>query len=362
VGAQPAPDLDREPAPPTGLARNGLIAFDSDGDIWVADPDGGDPRFFVSGPGLDIDPTFSPDGTKLAFWSLEVGEDALITIDDNPDTTTVSRMLGSGTASLMVSEVNATGASEPRAIVTGLHLDSQLGPAPSWSPGSDALAYSHLEAAGHEAIDIVEIAGSETRRVASGDGPSWSPDGSRLAYRSPTYPPGVMVVDVDGSDPHQITAARGAGMAFALPQWAPDGQTVAFFGGNDGQHDIWTAAADGSSEEVVSDDVVDEFWPAWSPDGSHLAFQQAANPGAQVIVVDARDGWSRTRLESESLGSVPVVWSPDGRRLVGFRFDPSAPEAGGIAVLAVADTAATEDFVIDVSSPWFSASWQRLAP
>ena len=67
VGSQPGPD----PAPPFGLARNGLIAFDSGGDIWVAEPDGSDPRLFVSGPGFDIDPTFSPDGTKLAFWSLE---------------------------------------------------------------------------------------------------------------------------------------------------------------------------------------------------------------------------------------------------------------------------------------------------
>jgi hypothetical protein len=115
---------DSEPAPPFGLARNGLIAFDSGGDIWVADADGSDPRLFVSGPGFDIAPAFSPDGTKLAFWSLEVPEDSLITIGDRPDITTVSRLLGSGTASLMVSDVAGAESSEPRALAGGLHLDA----------------------------------------------------------------------------------------------------------------------------------------------------------------------------------------------------------------------------------------------
>ena len=310
VGSQPGP----VPAPPFGLARNGLIAFDAGGDIWVADPDGSDPRLFVSGPGLDIDPTFSPDGTKLAFWSLEAPEDSLITIDDTPDVTTVSRLLGSGRASLLVSDVDDRSAAEPRVIVEDLRLDS-LGMPPSWSPASDALAYGHVEEA-NKVIDIVDLASGKPRRVTSGDSPSWSPDGVRLAYRSATFPNGVMVVGVDGSGTHQVTTVPGSGYAFAGPQWSPDGQTIAFYAGSDGDHDIWAVSADGSNEEPVSGDVADEYWPAWSPDGTRLAFLES---GDHVVVADQADRWAATQLESDRLGvTYPLTWSPDGTRLIGF--------------------------------------------
>ena len=279
----------------------------------------------------------------------------------------MSRLISEGTATLLVSDVDGTEASEPRALATGLQLDDIGGP-PSWSPASDALAYGHIEDPASKVIDIVDVAGAEPRRVASGDGPSWSPDGSRLAYRSPTYPLGVMVVGVDGSDPHMITTVHGAGYAFAFPQWSPDGQTIAFYDGNDGEHDIRTVAADGSAEPLVSDAPEDEYWPYWSPDGTRLAFGKSSGSTVQLVVANALDGWSPTTVESGHLTTgAPIVWSPDGTRLVGFRFDPYDPELRGIALLdvrdpAAGDPAAGDPTVIDVSTPWFSASWQRLAP
>jgi WD40-like Beta Propeller Repeat len=49
------------------LIRNGVIALGKDGDILVADRPGGDLRPLVAGPEDDHSPTFSPDGTRLAF-------------------------------------------------------------------------------------------------------------------------------------------------------------------------------------------------------------------------------------------------------------------------------------------------------
>jgi hypothetical protein len=55
--------------PPTGPARNGLIAFASSGDIWVMDQHGDHRRQLTSGSDLDSVADWSPDGTWLAYWS-----------------------------------------------------------------------------------------------------------------------------------------------------------------------------------------------------------------------------------------------------------------------------------------------------
>ena len=57
--------------PPNGPAANGLIAFDSAGDVWVVNPDGTAPRRLTTGPALDYFPVWSRDGTKLVYWSQD---------------------------------------------------------------------------------------------------------------------------------------------------------------------------------------------------------------------------------------------------------------------------------------------------
>lgn len=53
--------------PPFGLARNGLVAYSKDGDIFTVDPSTGSRRFVTSGDEADNLPRWSPDGTRLAF-------------------------------------------------------------------------------------------------------------------------------------------------------------------------------------------------------------------------------------------------------------------------------------------------------
>ena len=61
--------IHRVPAP-FGLAKPGLVAFNSGGDIFVSNIDGTDRRQLTSGPAIDLMPVFSPDGTKIAYLSL----------------------------------------------------------------------------------------------------------------------------------------------------------------------------------------------------------------------------------------------------------------------------------------------------
>jgi hypothetical protein len=65
IGASPSV---APPAPPTGAARNGLIAFDDEGDIWVVKPEGTDRKALTTGPLWDTNPVWSQDGTRIAYW------------------------------------------------------------------------------------------------------------------------------------------------------------------------------------------------------------------------------------------------------------------------------------------------------
>ena len=117
---------------PTGPAGNGLIAWDAGGDIWVANPDGTDPHAITSGPNVDIDPTFSPDGTYLAYWSLKDPSGAPVTPNR------VTELLSTSTADLVVMHPNGQ---EPLTLATGVHLDC-LGLPAYWAPDSRSLVYA----------------------------------------------------------------------------------------------------------------------------------------------------------------------------------------------------------------------------
>ncbi|HLA17289.1 MAG TPA: hypothetical protein VJZ72_10350, partial [Candidatus Limnocylindrales bacterium] len=68
VGNQP-----RKLPAPFGPAANGQIAYAADGDIFTADPTTGDSRALVTGPGIDTDPVYTRDGTKIAFTRTVAG-------------------------------------------------------------------------------------------------------------------------------------------------------------------------------------------------------------------------------------------------------------------------------------------------
>ena len=88
-----------------------------------------------------------------------------------------------------------------------------------------------------------------------------------------------------------------------------------------GPHDIWVADLTGAAPRQMAPDPVDEYWPAWSPNGDHIAFQRQTDPNApenDIIVVNA-DGSNPQRVDLESTGGIgPMVWSPDGTRVLGY--------------------------------------------
>jgi len=76
-----------------------------------------------------------------------------------------------------------------------------------------------------------------------------------------------------------LTAAAAVETA---PAWSPDGTMLAYCAGDDRNSDLWVVNADGSSPTRLTATATCEYAPAWSPDGTRLAAQVGANAGATV--------------------------------------------------------------------------------
>jgi Tol biopolymer transport system component len=136
------------------------------------------------------------------------------------------------------------------------------------------------------------------------------------AVRSRASTSDIYLIDPTGSDEIQLT--RDAGLNTS-PAWSPDGSRIAFLSTRDGAaentFELYVMDADGSGQTRLTREGTGAF--AWSPDGTRLAFTRAG-PGSlqsDLFVVDS-DGSGETRF-TEAPGEDHVEsWSPDGTKIL----------------------------------------------
>lgn len=97
-----------------------------------------------------------------------------------------------------------------------------------------------------------------------------------------------------------------------LPAWSPDGSLIAFSRGFEGRRTIWTMKPDGSDAHRITEPGSDDVAPAWSPDGRYIVFARR-----QRLMIMRADG-SAVRSLSLS-GSLPGV---DVMSPIGFAVTP----------------------------------------
>jgi Tol biopolymer transport system component len=199
---------------------------------------------------------------------------------------------------------------------------------PSWSPDGTKIAFAR-EQNGVSEIDVMNADGTGMIGLgANGEGPSWSPDGTKIVFTSFRDVNGEIYVmnSADGSGQTNLTSTPASE---EQPAWSPDGTKIAFTTWADSKRSIYTMNADGSNQTKVSipasglpfNYVPDDWDPSWSPGGTRLVvISKGRIAGGNFVdlteylyVVSARGG-GPTQIAGTSYAREPA-WSPDGSRV-----------------------------------------------
>jgi Tol biopolymer transport system component len=155
--------------------------------------------------------------------------------------------------------------------------------------------------------------------------PDWSPDGGTVAFQS--YRAGnfhIWTMRPDGSDVRQLTSGPYDDRE---PAYSPDGERLAFSSDRAGSYDIWVLDIGSGNLERWTDDPDEESQPTWSPEGDEIAFvrgraEEAPERIGQSVTltsssIEARSGDGTTRtVVTEDEGTIAAPsWSPDGTRV-----------------------------------------------
>jgi len=173
---------------------------------------------------------------------------------------------------------------------------------------------------------------------------------SQIAYFA--GPGGIQVMPADGSTGWPLTSARND----FNPAWSPDGTRLAFQSdrAEQGNWDIWVISWDRSGLTRLTGSPETDQDPAWSPDGTRLAFLR----NGSIHVMNA-DGSNVTRVSNAGYDSHPS-WAPDGARIV---FASTRSGAHAIHVMNADGSGVvqlTSDSASDYSPTW-SPDGTRIA-
>jgi dipeptidyl aminopeptidase/acylaminoacyl peptidase len=198
---------------------------------------------------------------------------------------------------------------------------------PAWSPDGRRIAV-----ATGGGLGVMNADGSDQRDILFGDlnSPAWSPDGSRIVFGQ-TYQycdpdletcewnDDLWIVQADGTSPVSLTNTPH--VSELAPAWSSDGTTIAFAAGG-----VETIRTDGTGRTAITPCCAGS--PDWSPDGHRIAYAfSTVGQTAEIHTVNA-DGTNDLQLTSNAVSEGAPAWSPDGRKIAFHRYSGEAFRPG----------------------------------
>jgi Tol biopolymer transport system component len=206
----------------------------------------------------------------------------------------------------------------PLAVLLAACKSDQPGP----DPGPGRIIFTRV---GNGLVDIygMDVNGHNLQRLTASfafdDWGSWSPDTFKIAFMSNRVPDSthavhyhVFTMNSDGSSESQLTFEDSADSF--NPAWSPNGTKIAFASTRDGNREIYVMDPNGSNVvRLTTDSAVDEQ-PAWSPDGTKIAFVSDRDGNTEIYVMNA-DGSGQVNITNDAGADALPAWSPDGTKI-----------------------------------------------
>ncbi|MEW6667130.1 MAG: PEP-CTERM sorting domain-containing protein [Thermodesulfobacteriota bacterium] len=249
----------------------GKIVYERGGDIYIMDDDGTNSTQLTNSPGYEYNPSFSPDGTRIAY------------ADDVTRQLLIMNLDGSGKTAIYTSHSPSIGSFV----------------APAWSPDGSRILFKDGP---YNSYDLwtIGVDGTGIIRVTTDGnnfgGISWSRDGTHILTVRRDNPGDssseyLWRLNADGTNYVRLTAGAD------YPDWSPDGTKIA-----QGNGDIYIMNMDGSSSNRITSNPAWEWDPSWSPDGTQIVFGREGD----LWKMNA-DGSGQVQLTST--GGIHADWS-----------------------------------------------------